>query len=686
MPKLSIAEIYEAARSAGFTPEQATTWTAIAMAESGGRTGALNNKGEHSMGLWQINVASDGSRGTKYGDLNDPRANARAAYDISHHGTDMRPWTTTHSSNQGTPQDYRTYLHQVEAVTGVQGDGRGVGGYGSSLLPPLPSSNGSSVPGQPVMSYDQIDAGQAVGAQQDTDHDGLTDAFEQVAGTGVNAADTDHDGLADGYEIAVSHSNPKLADSDLDGLSDSSEAALGTDPLKLDSDNDGLSDQAELRYGTDPQHADSGDGTIPPPPTPQPTAQAPPTTQAMQQQASQVQTPQAAQPQTIQTIQTGQTMRGAGTPGLGAAGDHTKVDRFVDVALRQEGDRYVFGAQAKLNDPDPDKFDCSELTKWAAHQAGVEIPDGAMYQYLDLKDKNALVPVDQALHTKGALLFYFSNEPSAAGSRPTKAHVAISLGDGRTIEAKGTKYGVGEFTARNRFNYAGVIPGLDSSAAPPLDPAAYRMPGTAQTSHYDQIDLGTPLAAPADTDKDGLTDAFENLAGTDPKSADTDKDGLPDAFEAIKSHTDPLTADTDKDGLSDPFEISSGSDPGKIPGVAGVGGKGQFAENIRNGTVDTDHDGLTDSYETKAGLDPRSADSDHDGLSDSSELSLGTNPTLLDSDADGLGDSLEVKVGSDPLHSGLGGDLGAGASGLDHVPDGTDVADGLGAAADAGPH
>jgi hypothetical protein len=212
------------------------------------------------------------------------------------------------------------------------------------------------------------------------------------------------------------------------------------------------------------------------------------------------------------------------------------------------------------------------------------------------------------------------------------------------------------------------------------------MPGTAQTSHYDQIDLGTPLAAPADTDKDGLTDAFENLAGTDPKSADTDKDGLPDAFEAIKSHTDPLTADTDKDGLSDPFEISSGSDPGKIPGVAGVGGKGQFAENIRNGTVDTDHDGLTDSYETKAGLDPRSADSDHDGLSDSSELSLGTNPTLLDSDADGLGDSLEVKVGSDPLHSGLGGDLGAGASGLDHVPDGTDVADGLGAAADAGPH
>ena len=58
MPVLSIREIYEAAREAGFTPHQAVTWTAIAMAESGGRTGALNDKGEHSIGLWQINVAS----------------------------------------------------------------------------------------------------------------------------------------------------------------------------------------------------------------------------------------------------------------------------------------------------------------------------------------------------------------------------------------------------------------------------------------------------------------------------------------------------------------------------------------------------------------------------------------------------------------------------------------------------
>ncbi|TDO47287.1 transglycosylase-like protein with SLT domain [Kribbella sp. VKM Ac-2527] len=672
MPKLSIGEIYEAARAAGFSPEQATTWTAIAMAESGGRTSALNTKGEHSVGLWQINVAADGNRGTKYGDLNDPLANARAAFDISRQGRDMRPWTTTHASNQGTSHDYRTYLDKVEAVTGVQGDGRGVVGYGSKLPPPLPSSSNGS--GETVLtstqptslaSYDRIDAGQAVGMQLDSDSDGLTDAFERAAGTGLKLADTDSDGLADGYEIAVSHSNPKLSDSDLDGLSDSSEASLGSAASKWDSDNDGLSDRIEIEYGSNPMVADAGDGVIPQPVTPPPT-------------------PQPVQP-TIQTVQPQQPMQPMQRQ---AGGDQTKVDRFVSIAQAQEGDRYVFGARAKLSDMDPDVFDCSELTKWAAHQAGVEIPDGAMYQYLDLKQKDALVGVDEALRTKGALLFFFSKEPAPGGGRPSKAHVAISLGDGRTIEAKGTKYGVGEFSANNRFNYAGIIPGLDASPAPASTSPdtmlaaapTLQMPGTspngattaALSAQYDQIDTGTPVTAPPDADKDGLTDAFEKLAGMNPASADTDQDGLPDAFEAIKSHTDPLLADTDKDGLSDPFELSQGSDPGKIPGVAGVGGQGQFAEVIRNGVTDTDKDGLTDTYEKRAGLDPLRSDSDSDGLSDNAELSLGTNPTLLDSDSDGLGDALEVQFGSDPLKPGLGGQLGTAPAGSSSELDQTD--------------
>src|SRR5690349_13039935 len=114
MATLSIREIYEAARSAGFTPHQAVTWTAIALAESGGRTGALNDRGEYSVGLWQVNVNADPGRATRYGNLHDPAANALAAYDISNHGRDMRPWTTTHNDHKETSADYRQYLGRVE--------------------------------------------------------------------------------------------------------------------------------------------------------------------------------------------------------------------------------------------------------------------------------------------------------------------------------------------------------------------------------------------------------------------------------------------------------------------------------------------------------------------------------------------------------------------------------------------
>src|SRR4051812_10135979 len=118
MTTLSILQIYHVALEAGFTHEQATTWTAIALAESGGETGALASKGEHSEGLWQINV-NPSVRANTWGNLYDPLTNARAAYAISSHGTDMSPWTTTHT-NGGTTASYMQYLSKVEAITGYQ--------------------------------------------------------------------------------------------------------------------------------------------------------------------------------------------------------------------------------------------------------------------------------------------------------------------------------------------------------------------------------------------------------------------------------------------------------------------------------------------------------------------------------------------------------------------------------------
>src|SRR6478735_1466197 len=175
----------------------------------------------------------------------------------------------------------------------------------------------------------------------------------------------------------------------------------------------------------------------------------------------------------------------------------------------------------------------------------------------------------------------------------------------------------------------------------------------ATTNNYSAIDNGVPVTA-ADTDADGLTNDFEKLAGTNAANADSDADGLTDGFEALRSHTDPLSADTDKDGIADAVEVSAGSDAGQIPGIAGVSGLGEHAQNVRAGVLDTDADGLTDPYEMQIGTNPAVADTDLDGLDDNLEATLGTNPLSLDSDNDGLTDGMEVQFGTNPIDMNVG--------------------------------
>lgn len=727
MTVLSIREIYEAARGAGFDQHQAVTWTGIALAESRGRTTAVNAKGEHSVGLWQINVAGN-VRQNRWGDLHDPENNAKAAYEISRQGRDMRPWTTTHDRNQGTAADYRTYLGKVEAEIGVKGDPRGVDGYHADL--PAPLDYGPTYdeidPGRPLAAATTA-AGETSNDSKDTDHDGLTDEFERLAGTDLERADTDGDGLGDGYEAMSSHTDPLAADTDSDGLSDPAELAAGTDPGRLpgtagvvgtgafaenvrngvvdadadglsdrteklvgtdagraDTDRDGLDDAAEAALGTNPTVADSDHDGI---------ADGLDVSSGGDPLGPVTTAGGGSQPTPPWTLEGALASRSAPTPGTRAAEpaddppESSKLDVFLKQARAQRGDTYLYGATPKLSNADPKSFDCSSLTQWAAHKAGVKIPRTAEYQYMDLKQRDLLVPVDEALKTPGALLFYFSREPTS--SLPAgQAHVAISKGDGRTIEAKGRAYGVGEFSGKNRFNYAGVIPGIsdtkglkeyqqvhaarsDSADDAGADRSPDPQPTAPDTGTDDQpyaIDSGTTLGggpgggkADPDTDHDGLTDAFEKLVGSDAKRADTDGDGLSDGYESVTSHTDPLSADTDVDGLSDPAELAAGTDAGRLPGTGGVVGRGAYAENVRAGFIDADSDGLSDHTEKVMGTKAGTADTDVDGLSDSTEAALGTSPTVADTDGDGMADGLEVRYHSDPLQTGasLGGHLGA---------------------------
>ena len=130
------------------------------------------------------------------------------------------------------------------------------------------------------------------------------------------------------------------------------------------------------------------------------------------------------------------------------------------LALTQRGDPYVFGAEARTSDPNPDAFDCSELVEWVCHRLGLVMPDGSKNQKAFCAEKRTLVSLAKGISTQGALLFRMTGSPT---------HVAFSLGNGSTMEAKGSRYGVNVFDARNRnWTHAALIPGVIYAAPPVL--------------------------------------------------------------------------------------------------------------------------------------------------------------------------------------------------------------------------
>jgi len=317
-------------------------------------------------------------------------------------------------------------------------------------------------------------------------------------------------------------------------------------------------------------------------------------------------------------------------PAAAPAGDNASLDTFLRVAKAQIGDRYVFGAKEDLHNPNPSVFDCSDFTEWAAFQAGTKIPRTATEQYLFFKKQGLLIDPDKAKDTPGALLFHFDREPRPGDGRTPGAHVAISLGDGKVVEAANPRAGVREANAGNRFEFAAVIPGISDGTATPIanpvtQPLSTLVPQTALADTL-PVQPATPppdLGGP-DSDHDGLSDALERRLGLDPLRADTDGDNLSDAQELITYGTDARKADTDGDGLNDAFELAQGLDP-RSP--------------------DSDHDGHMDGSLTPIAQ----TDSDGDGLDDNLEQVLGFNPQLSDSDSDGFSDALEYHNGSNPL-------------------------------------
>ena len=84
--------------------------------------------------------------------------------------------------------------------------------------------------------------------------------------------------------------------------------------------------------------------------------------------------------------------------------------------------------------------------------------------------------------------------------------------------------------------------------------------GLTNLQEYNAGSLSSDPRRP-DTDGDGLADAAERAAGSNPNLADTDGDGLSDADELAAPSSSPLLTDTDNDGAPDGQEKRVGSNP-----------------------------------------------------------------------------------------------------------------------------
>lgn len=127
--------------------------------------------------------------------------------------------------------------------------------------------------------------------------------------------------------------------------------------------------------------------------------------------------------------------------------------QFAKLAEAQVGKAYVLGAEAAISNPNPPRFDCSELVEWLFGRAGIRITDLAAAQY------NVTSRVSGSPRT-GDLVFLRNNPARSNGI----GHVAVltkkkSNGDWEVVEARGRAYGVVKSTLsywKQRSYYAGL--------------------------------------------------------------------------------------------------------------------------------------------------------------------------------------------------------------------------------------
>lgn len=127
--------MWDALIAAGFTPDEAVTFVAIALAESGGISNNHNPKGEDSLGLWQIN--RDAHPWATNDRLATPAMMATAAKRVYDEvGGSIDRWTVTHTKNGTETPKYLSFRMEAQMTAAdkgypeASGHWQGVSGYG----------------------------------------------------------------------------------------------------------------------------------------------------------------------------------------------------------------------------------------------------------------------------------------------------------------------------------------------------------------------------------------------------------------------------------------------------------------------------------------------------------------------------------------------------------------------------
>ena len=141
MATLTPAQIAGYAKSAGFPDSEIATATAVALAESGGRTDAQNRNtnGSTDYGVWQINTVHGALLNN--GDKFNPADNARMAFTVwSQAGRKWTPWSVYKSGA------YRTQMPRAALAAAAPAAGPVAGaaasGGGSTGDVPVPVTGG----------------------------------------------------------------------------------------------------------------------------------------------------------------------------------------------------------------------------------------------------------------------------------------------------------------------------------------------------------------------------------------------------------------------------------------------------------------------------------------------------------------------------------------------------------------